>query len=80
MADIIHNSCLMPAPPPLLCLPLPTPLRYPTQLTLPDDRVLIIGGYYSLYGPTNLWAEVFNPIDSSLVSWLQIPFTTASDL
>ena len=28
------------------------------QLTLPDGRVIVSGGYYSLSGPPNTWTEI----------------------
>ena len=34
----------------------------PTVVVLPDDRVLVMGGYESLFGPPTATVTVFNPL------------------
>lgn len=73
----MHHCCHVANPPITAAMLLVT--RYPTQLTLPDDRVLIVGGYYSLFGPPNPAVEIFDPKTEALVTHNSIPFTTITD-
>lgn len=53
--------------------------RYPTHLTLPDERVMIVGGYFSLMADYNTHTEIFLPQAPQGQKVVDIPINSFAD-